>query len=199
MRFSLWQVATDSLSPTTSITYQLLSAPSLMSLPIPSMWCYRLLCRILDSWEKVAFCGFTVGTNTLTSPLILISSLPINLIMKFVDAIVYEVVKSLGLSVTWKPVLSWQAWKNRCPIKEVDGKSGNYLLSTFQSYHYNCDLEFEGAEYDFLTATCEGIERIVGINGCQDPALCKPIMSALAYEPSLKIYYQSAAFLNTVH
>ena len=93
------------------------------------------------------------------------------------------------------------------PIEHINGdptasEAGNYTLPTFKSYNYDHNLCFgyDDCEYEFLTKTYGGIEKIDGISWCQDPALFEPIMSVLAYgnEASLQIYYQSAIFLITV-
>ena len=132
--------------------------------------------------------------------------------LKGEDAVVYEVVKSLGLPIALRPILSDVTWTGPpVPFKYRDGEPkklsragpGNFTLPDFRHYNQDCNLSYgenDECEYDFLTQTCSGLEKIHGISWCQNPALFEPIMSALAYgnEPSLQTYYQSAAFLVTV-
>ena len=135
--------------------------------------------------------------------------------LKGEDAIVFEVAKSLGLSVALRPILSGQHWEDKPkPIEHLvceddnneSEEDGNYVLLTFESHRHRDNLGFgheDGwgwREHEFITTTYDGIEKIDGISWCQNPALFEPIMSALAYgnDASLKAYYQSAAFLVTV-
>ena len=78
--------------------------------------------------------------------------------LKGEDAVVYEVIKSLGLLIALRPILSNETCKG--PPVSFDGepefsKAGNFALPDFKPYNQDCNLYYgkNESEYDFVTQT----------------------------------------------